>query len=269
MGAILKDMGITEYDPGVVNQMLEFTYRYVTQILDDARVYANYAKKIKTIEMDDVKLAVHMMMERSFTTPPPRDLLLDVARTRNANPLPAIKANQYGIRLPPDRYCLAACNYRLKPSRKQKISSLPTPLGPGSRLGGMKLGGGGMTLGGSGGGMKQLGGGGGGGMKPTISMVTTKTGNTQTVTLVQKPTPALPSGPTQKIVSVNRPVIKVTPGPQGGGGGTPKIQLSAGNNTNSLSSNVMVNVTSASGIKVEPDLNLLKRKREDDDDSVQ
>lgn len=47
---------------------------YVTQILDDARVYANYAKKIKTIEMDDVKLAVHMMMERSFTTPPPRDV---------------------------------------------------------------------------------------------------------------------------------------------------------------------------------------------------
>lgn len=26
MGAILKDMGITEYDPGVINQMLEFTY---------------------------------------------------------------------------------------------------------------------------------------------------------------------------------------------------------------------------------------------------
>lgn len=56
---------------------------------------------------------------------------------------------------------------------------------------------------------------GGGGMKPTISVVTTKTGNTQTVTLVQKPAPALPSGPTQKIVSVNRPVIKVTPGPPG------------------------------------------------------
>lgn len=45
-------------------------------------------------------------------------LLLDLARSRNANPLPPIKANQYGIRLPPDRYCLAACNYKLKPSRK-------------------------------------------------------------------------------------------------------------------------------------------------------
>merc|ERR1711874_597309 len=63
MEAILKDMGITDYEPGVINQMLEFTYRYVSQILDDARVYANYAKKNKNIEMDDVKLAVHMMME--------------------------------------------------------------------------------------------------------------------------------------------------------------------------------------------------------------
>lgn len=37
-------------------------------------MYANYAKKIKTIEMDDVKLAVHMQTEKSFTTPPPRDV---------------------------------------------------------------------------------------------------------------------------------------------------------------------------------------------------
>lgn len=27
MAAILKDMNVTEYEPGVVNQMLEFTYR--------------------------------------------------------------------------------------------------------------------------------------------------------------------------------------------------------------------------------------------------
>ena len=26
MSAILKDMGISDYEPGVVNQMLEFTY---------------------------------------------------------------------------------------------------------------------------------------------------------------------------------------------------------------------------------------------------
>ncbi|XP_050727854.1 transcription initiation factor TFIID subunit 9-like [Eriocheir sinensis] len=229
MSAILKDMGITEYEPGVINQMLEFTYRYVSQVLDDARVFANYAKKARTIEMDDVKLAVHMQMEKSFTAPPPRDLLLEMARTRNANPLPPIKANQYGIRLPPDRYCLSACNYRIKPPRK-KPSGLPT-LGGGNRI----------SLGGGGGGMKL----GNTPIKPTISMVTTKTGNTQTVTLVQKPATNITSGPAQKIVSVNRPVFKVTPGPTG-------------------NSNVMMNVSSGT-IKVDPDAPTMKRKREDDD----
>ena len=44
-------------------------------------------------------------------------ILLELARSRNSNPLPAIKP-QCGIRLPPDRYCLSACNYRLRSTRK-------------------------------------------------------------------------------------------------------------------------------------------------------
>ncbi|XP_066946513.1 transcription initiation factor TFIID subunit 9B [Macrobrachium rosenbergii] len=251
MTAILKDMGITDYEPGVINQMLEFTYRYVSQILDDARVYANYAKKTKTIEMDDVKLAVLLQMEKSFTSPPPRDLLLELARTRNSNPLPPIKANQHGIRLPPDRYCLSACNYRVKLSKKKL--NMSNSLGGGNAR---------ISLGGAGPGMKIA----ATPIKPTISMVATKTGNTQAVTLVQKPATGIASGPTQKIVSVNRPIFKVTPGPPGGS--TPKIQLSSGGNT--VSSNVMVNVSSASGVKLEMDSSAVKRKREDDEyDNIQ
>jgi histone H3/H4 len=92
--AILKDMGITEYEPRVINQLLEFIYRkprnskierlndfsltvlilgYVTTVLDDAKAYANHAKK-KGIDLDDVKLAVSMQMEQSFTSPPPREV---------------------------------------------------------------------------------------------------------------------------------------------------------------------------------------------------
>ncbi|XP_078736315.1 transcription initiation factor TFIID subunit 9-like [Lampetra fluviatilis] len=73
MAAILKDMGVTEYEPRVINQMLEFTYRYVTGILDEARVYSAHAKKT-SIDMDDIKLAIQCRMDHSFTSPPPRDL---------------------------------------------------------------------------------------------------------------------------------------------------------------------------------------------------
>ncbi|XP_012884365.1 PREDICTED: transcription initiation factor TFIID subunit 9B [Dipodomys ordii] len=112
MAQILKDMGITEYEPRVINQMLEFAFRYVTTILDDAKIYSSHAKK-PNVDADDVRLAIQCRADQSFTSPPPRDFLLDIARLKNQTPLPLIKPYS-GPRLPPDRYCLTAPNYRLK-----------------------------------------------------------------------------------------------------------------------------------------------------------
>ncbi|XP_060804815.1 transcription initiation factor TFIID subunit 9 [Amyelois transitella] len=127
--SIMKEVGVADYEPRVVNQLLEFTYRYVTSVLEDARVFANHAKK-KTIDLEDVRLAVQMQLDKSFTSPPQREVLLELARVKNVNPLPLIKPH-CGLRLPPDRYCLSACNYRLKPATKKtmvkaNISATPT-----------------------------------------------------------------------------------------------------------------------------------------------
>lgn len=62
-----------------------------------------------------------MILDKAFTSPPPRDVLLDLTRIRNSSPLPLIKPNS-GLRLPPDRYCLSSCNYRLK-NKKQGAGS--------------------------------------------------------------------------------------------------------------------------------------------------
>lgn len=99
--SIMKEVGIPDYEPRVVNQLLEFTYRYVASVLDDARIFATHAKK-KTIDLEDVRLAVQMQLDKSFTSPPPREVLLEVARVKNVNPLPLIKPH-CGLRLPPDR----------------------------------------------------------------------------------------------------------------------------------------------------------------------
>lgn len=32
-----SDLGVDDFEPRVINQLLEFTYRYVTTILDDAK----------------------------------------------------------------------------------------------------------------------------------------------------------------------------------------------------------------------------------------
>lgn len=114
---------------------------YVTCILDDAKVYTNHAKK-KVIDLDDVKLASQMVLDKAFTAPPPRDVrcfeqeteiviemfwiflcnfqvLLELARGRNIAPLPLIKPH-CGLRLPPDRYCLVAANYKLRAAAQNK-----------------------------------------------------------------------------------------------------------------------------------------------------
>ncbi|XP_063967125.1 transcription initiation factor TFIID subunit 9-like [Lytechinus pictus] len=133
MTAILKDMGVTDYEPRVINQMLEFAYRYVTDVLDDSQVYSGHAGR-RDIDVEDIKLAIQTRLDHSFTTPPPREFLMEIAKQKNSSPLPAIKPHN-GPRLPPDRYCLSSCNYRLKPPHKRPTLTLPPRLSLGSSIG--------------------------------------------------------------------------------------------------------------------------------------
>lgn len=69
-----------------------------------------------------------MVLDKAFTSPPPRDVLLDLTRIRNSSPLPSIKSNS-GLRLPADRYCLSGCNFRLK-SKKTVETRAPAKKNP-------------------------------------------------------------------------------------------------------------------------------------------
>jgi len=115
IAGILRDLGINDYDPGVLTQMLEFSYRYITNVLEDAKLYSNHARK-RAIDSEDIKLAVQMLTEQTVTSPPTRDVLLDLANTRNNTQLPLVRPG-VGLRLPPDRHCLTNTNYRLRVNR--------------------------------------------------------------------------------------------------------------------------------------------------------
>ncbi|NWV52833.1 TAF9 factor, partial [Daphoenositta chrysoptera] len=104
MAQILKDMGITEYEPRVINQMLEFAYSKRGRA-GSARGNAGGSRM--SLAHGDVSVSPQF--------------LLDIARQKNQTPLPLIKPYS-GPRLPPDRYCLTAPNYRLK-SLQKKVSS--------------------------------------------------------------------------------------------------------------------------------------------------
>jgi transcription initiation factor TFIID subunit 9B len=84
---ILKSMGIDEVQGRVIPQLLEFMHRYVREVLEDAAIYANHAGKTG-LDLDDVRLAIQSRVNYSFTQPPPREFLIELAHGKNAVPLP-------------------------------------------------------------------------------------------------------------------------------------------------------------------------------------
>ncbi|XP_050308926.1 transcription initiation factor TFIID subunit 9 [Anthonomus grandis grandis] len=125
--AIMKEMGITEYEPKTIVQLTEFVYRYATSVLQEARMYANNSNK-RTLDIDDIRLAIELSAESSFTTPPPREVVIECASAKNYTMLPSVKPH-CGLRLPPDRYCLSSCNYTLKAAQK-KMATTKTTFNP-------------------------------------------------------------------------------------------------------------------------------------------
>nr|XP_033802848.1 transcription initiation factor TFIID subunit 9B isoform X2 [Geotrypetes seraphini] len=232
MAQILKDMGITEYEPRVINQMLEFAYRYVTTILEDAKIYSSHAKK-SNVDADDVRLAIQCRTDQSFTSPPPRDFLLDIARQKNQTPLPLIKPYS-GPRLPPDRYCLTAPNYRLR-SIQKKVSSAGRITVPRLSVGAVTSRPSTPTL---------------GTPSQTVS-VSTKVGTPVSLT-GQRFTVQIPSSQAATVKSV-------TPS-------TPTVQNVLINPSLIGSKNILITTNMVSSQNSSLDSNPLKRKHEEDDD---
>lgn len=129
--------------------------------------------------MEDVKLASTMLLDKSFTGPPPREVLLEVAKLKNSQALPTIKPHS-GIRLPPDRHCLLAANYKLRAATSQAPTKklVKSALGDGISTIKTKL----VTSGGS---------------SPSATM------------LNKKPTLGQTVNKGQSVVSIPKPVFKV------------------------------------------------------------
>ncbi|GMM53287.1 chromatin modification protein [Starmerella bacillaris] len=114
---ILASMGITSYQDQVSVQLLDFAYRYTSQVLQDAVIYSDYAHQSGVsqpagvgpqspgLTIDDLKLAVASQVAYQFKPTTPKDLLLSLAAERNKRTLPPVPTS-YGLRLPPEKYCL-------------------------------------------------------------------------------------------------------------------------------------------------------------------
>lgn len=120
---LLKSMGIEEWEPRVINQLLEFMYSYTSDVLKDSAEYAVHAGR-KQIDVSDVRLAVESKTAKC-QTPPDRSVclafllpslhqeLIRMALRRNQTAIPIPPQRVPGVLLPPDEYCLLKENYQV------------------------------------------------------------------------------------------------------------------------------------------------------------
>ena len=65
---------VTDAPPRVLQQLLEFSYRYTTQILQEAQVYADHAGRPGKLTMDDVTLAIQARVGYEFGGRVPKEV---------------------------------------------------------------------------------------------------------------------------------------------------------------------------------------------------
>jgi transcription initiation factor TFIID subunit 9B len=74
---------------------------------------------LQWLTLENIRLAIQSRVNYSFTQPPPREVLLELAHQKNNTPL-RIVPSKFGVVLPPDDYCLTAPTYQVEPRRKQR-----------------------------------------------------------------------------------------------------------------------------------------------------
>lgn len=110
---------VKEYDSRIVEQLMNFMYRYTSEVLQDAQRISTRcgASHEGEVGVPDVLLAIQNKGHRGGA-PPPLSIVLKIAQQRNQAPLPEIQT-KYGLRLPPENECLLNPSYQFAPPRPQ------------------------------------------------------------------------------------------------------------------------------------------------------
>ena len=119
--AVLRSMGVRDYEPRVLHQLLEYMQRYTAEVFQEGGEYAEHAGRSQ-LECEDVHLAVRLRAAASHAGS--SSLIEWLARERNRVPLP--EAPKSAGQLPPQRLCLLKENYQLEP-RSARSGDTPDP----------------------------------------------------------------------------------------------------------------------------------------------
>ena len=132
---ILSSLGVTAYQERVPLQLLDFAYRHSSSILSDALHLSSDAYMSQQVRGRDappggfrdadgqvsvnaVQLAIHSRLQYQFGGGNggglSKEYLLETAQARNKVALPRVLQNEWGIRLPSERFVLTGVPWGLK-----------------------------------------------------------------------------------------------------------------------------------------------------------
>ena len=124
ISAILRSLGIEECEPRVLIQLLEYSCKYSSDILNDAKLYSLYRNKddqSKTdqnkieqprITIEDVKIALQTKIGRYFVPPPPRDYINEISNNINSRNLTPADSDTV-LSMPPSKIALFNLEYEI------------------------------------------------------------------------------------------------------------------------------------------------------------
>lgn len=72
---LLSSCGVGDCEPKVVQQLMEFMHRYVTDVLQEASLYSEHAGKAE-LDYEDLRLSIRNQQRNMFIQPPSRDVCL-------------------------------------------------------------------------------------------------------------------------------------------------------------------------------------------------
>lgn len=142
---LLTSLGVTAYQERVPLQLLDFAYRHTSSILSDALhlspdAYVSQSTRAKDapagghgaadgqVTMAAIQLAIGSRLQYQFSggNGLSKEFLLETAQARNKIGLPRVMQNEWGIRLPSERFVLTGVPWGLKSeSESEDMSELP------------------------------------------------------------------------------------------------------------------------------------------------
>lgn len=128
---IIANLGVTAYQERVPLQVMDFAYRYTSSTLQDALHLTSEGyggsgpgggsrggastnvNDMGSITLSALRLSIASRTHYQFNPSIPKEYYQDLAQERNRVALPTV-GKDWGVRLPPERYCLTGVGWGLK-----------------------------------------------------------------------------------------------------------------------------------------------------------